>query len=184
MNFKLESALQKLTLIFFWLIFPPLFLVFLFIWKMPKLAIRLILTVIAPLTLIVLFVGLFQLQQYYYYHFERGSRAEIEAKTGLKFPDYTTVEKRHFTFEPGFNGDFSMEYTVKFDTANIQNFYLQIDKKLQEPEKQNSSTIYWSLENDGNYFFNHFDPEDEDDQTLELHIDKKNAQIRISYGQM
>ena len=187
MKIQLQSVLKKLILILFWIIFPPLFLVFSIIWKTPKLTVRILLTAVAPLTLVVLFMGLFQMQQYYYYHFERGSRTELEAKTGLKFPDYQTIEKRHFLNGPSFNGDFTIEFTIKLDTANIQDFYRQIDHKTRDDSKNKEEvpTSYWSSERDGNYSFTCFgDPKDKGDETLELHIDKKNALIKITYGAM
>lgn len=187
MNFQLQSVFKKLTLFIFWFIFPPLFLVFSIIWGSPKLAVRILMTAVAPLTLIFVFLGLFQMQQYYYYHFDRGSKTELEAKTGLKFPDYQMIEKRHFFNGPSFNGDFTMLYTIQLDTANIQDFYQQIDQKIKKAENDtiDSSTNYWSLGEDGKYSFSRFDdPQDEDDQTLEFNIDKKNAQVKISFGRM
>ncbi|MDO9615989.1 MAG: hypothetical protein Q7J86_15890 [Bacteroidota bacterium] len=181
-----QTILKRFVLSIFWLIFPPLFLILSIVWKSPKLVMRIVLTAIAPLTIVAIVIGIFSLNQLHYYYIERGSRTEIEAKTGMEFPDYETVEKRHFSYGPSFNGDFTMERTVKFDTVNIHDFYEQIDLKIIETGKNtlNSFSIYWSMQENGNYSFTHFDPQDEDDQTLELEIDKKNSQVRITYGRM
>lgn len=186
MKIQQKSALKTTALFIFWLIFPPLFLTFSIIWKMPKLIGRIVLTVVAPLTIVTLIAGVFGLQQLHYYYIERGSRSEIEAKTGLKFPDYQTVEKRHFIYKPNFNGDFTMERTIKLDTVNIANFYKQVDRKIEMTKKDtlNSTTIYWNIGENGNCRFTHFDFADDDDQTIELEIDKKQSLVRITYGRM
>ncbi len=127
------------------------------------------------------------MQQYYYYHFERGNRTELESKTGLPFPDYEAIENRHFLNGPSFNGDFKMEYTIKLDTTSIPDFYQKIDQKIKEVDNDtiDSGIFYWNFGEDGKYYFSCFDdPQDEDDQTLELYIDKKNSQIKISFGRM
>lgn len=186
MNIRLKTDLKKIVLSIFWLIFPPLFLTFSIVWKMPKMVMRIVLTAIAPLTIIAIVIGIFSLNQLHYYYIERGNRIEIEAKTGLKFPDYETVNRRHFTHNPSFNGDFTMERIVKFDTINIQDFYKKIDMKIEAEKKDTSSfkSISWLLGEDGSYSYTHFDPHDEDEQTFELEIDKKNSQVRITYGRM
>lgn len=186
MKLQVHSVFKVAVLSIFWLIFPPLFLVFSIIWKMPKLLMRIVLTIVAPLSLIAFAIGIFGVTQLHYFYFERGSRTEIETKTGLKFPDYETVEKRHFTHEPSFNGDFSMERTIKFDTTNIQDFYKQIDLKIEATKQDatGSANISWSRNNDGTYYFSHFDLNDPDDQTLEIKIDKKQKVVTITYGRM
>ena len=89
MNTKLISRL--LALVLAWLVFSPLFLFLSIRWKKPKLIPRIILTTIAPLTLVVLFFVSWGSYDYYYYNIKRGSRSEIEAKTGLNFPKYKTI---------------------------------------------------------------------------------------------
>ncbi len=188
MNKTFISVLKKSSLIFFWFIFPPLFLVFSIIWKSPKLVGRIILTIVAPLTLLTLIVGFLWVREYYSYNFKRGNRSEIEAKTGLKFPDYQIIEKRHSKFGMGmaFNSDYSRVYSVKLDTTDIQEFYDLIEGqiKIYEEQKGENEFIYWSKNQDGSYFFNHFDFNDSDDQTLQITIDKKSSIAEIEYGRM
>lgn len=186
MKIQAKSILKTFTLFLFWMIFPPLFLTFSIIWKMPKLVGRIVLTVFAPLTIVSLIVGVFGLYQLHYYYIERGSRSEIEAKTGLKFPDYEAVEKRHFTYKPRFHGDFTMERTIKLDTVNIADFYKQIDRKIEMTKKDtlDFATIYWNIGENGHFRFTHFDFRDDDDQTIELEIDKRQSLVRIIYGSM
>lgn len=180
------TVLKISVLSIFWLVFPPLFLTFSIIWKMPKLVWRIVLTVFAPFTIVTLMVGVFSLYMLHYYYIERGSRSEIEAKTGLIFPDYEPVEKRHFTYNPRFNGDFTMERTIKLDTVNLADFYKRIEEKIRASEKDtiDSATIYWNIEENGNFRFNHFEYTGGDDQTLELEIDKRQAVVTIIYGSL
>ena len=183
MNNQTKSILKKTALLFQWLIFPPLFLFFSIKWKTPKIITRTVLTIIAPLTLVVLIAISWQGYDYYYYQIKRGSRSEIETKTGLIFPKFHTTNKRQFTYGPSFLGDFRMEYTVKLDTNNIQEFYEQIEQQIKfaEEQKGKHSAINWSMDNEGNYSFSEIDFET---GNLELKINKKNAVVEILFGQM
>lgn len=182
MKINIQSAVKPAVLFILWLIFSPLFLVFSIIWKMPRLGYRIVLTLIAPFTLLVLLLGLFSAGYYYNYYLIRGTRAEIETKTGLEFPKYRTLEKRHFTYGPKFTGDFTMEYKVKMDTVKIQDFYNQIEIQLdkQIKAKEIDFKINWGITNDGNYHF--MQPWSESEETLDLEVDKKNSIMTIKYG--
>ena len=59
MKIHFPMALKIGVLSIFWLIFPPLFLTFSIIWKMTKLVGRVVLTAVAPLTIVSLIVGVF-----------------------------------------------------------------------------------------------------------------------------
>ncbi len=181
---KLNTNLliKSIALFIFWLIFSPLFLVFSIIWKMPRLGYRILLTLIAPFTLLVLLFGLFSAGYYYNYYLSRGTRTEIETKTGIEFPKFRTLEKRHFIYGPKFTGDFTMEYKVKMDTVKIQDFYNQIEIQLEKQMKTNEIDykINWAIIEDGNYHF--MQPWSESQETLELEIDKKNATVKVIYG--
>ncbi len=187
MKTHFSTATKIGVLSIFWLVFPPLFLFFSIVWKMPKLVMRIVLTVVAPLTIAAILIGTFGMHQLHYFYIERGSRNEIETKTRLSFPDYETVEKRHFTYKPGFNGDFTMEYTMQLDTTNIRDFYRKIEERLQvnaDTTSELSSTNYWSRTDKGNYSFTHFDMNDEDDQTLSLDFDNGKALVKVTFGRM
>lgn len=186
MNRTHQSIFKKTVLFFTWLFCPPLFLVFSIIWKSPKLVGRIILTIIAPLTITTFIIIFIYIHEYHYYYFKRGNRLEIEVKTGLKFPDYKAIEKKHFTDRIGFKGDFMMQYSVKLDTANIQEFYNQIEAKIQISEKQKEEELFthWNKHQDENYYFSHIDFNDEDDQILSITIDKKSSIAEIEYGRM
>jgi hypothetical protein len=182
MNINIQSAIKPTFLFIFWLIFSPLFLVFSIIWKMPRLRYRVVLTLIAPFTLLVLLITEDVAERYYTCYFKRGTRTEVETKTGVKFPEYKTLEKRHFTFGPKITGDFDMEYSVKFDTVKIQDFYNQIEIQInnQRTNFDKDSVLSWSINEDGNYKF--IQPLSESTETLELEINKKNFLINIKYG--
>ena len=149
---------------------------------MPRLGYRVLLTLIAPFTLIVLLIAEDVAERYYTCYYQRGTRTEIETKTGVKFPEYKTLEKRHFTFGPKITGDFDMEYSVKFDTVKIQDFYGQIEKQIEKHGRNfdKDSVLSWSINEDNNYHF--IQPLSESTETLELEIDKKNFLINIKYG--
>ncbi len=183
MKINTPTVIKSLVLFVFWLVFPPLFLLFSFIWKMPRLAFRIIFTLLAPVTLFFLVLGAVLVMNFYQVHFVRGARAEIEAKTGLDFPSYQTVEKRHFVYGPTFMGDFTLEYSVKMDTAEIGNFYRQVEKQM-EKSKCNStgSDCSWAVDENGNYRFNSPGIEPATQETLELVIDKRNAVVKITCG--
>ena len=186
MNNQFKIIIKKLALLILWLIFPPLFLFFSIKWKTPKIISRTILTIIAPLTLLILMAISLQGYEYYYHHVKRGSKSELETKTGMLFPKFHTTNKRQFTYGNSFNGDFTMEYTVKLDTNNIQVFYEQIEQQIQFYEEQieKNPAIYWTIDKEGNYFFTYQDFENGDDETLELKINKKDAEIKILFGQI
>lgn len=183
---KLTSQLRYLVLFASWLLFPPLFLLFSNIWNIPKKLARIILTLVAPLTLVfLLFVSYITYSNYYYY-IERGSRSEIETKTEIRFPDYKTVERTHFKGRVSFNGDFTMHYTIKLDTTNIKDFYNRINDQIQKQKKMEykSSNIGsgWSVNEDGHYSFSHIAKNTEEHQTLDLNIEKNTALVEIQYG--
>jgi len=175
---KYTSRIRYLVLIASWLLFPPLFLLFSFIWNIPKKMARIILTLVAPLTLVFLqFISYITYSNYNIY-IERGSRSEIETKTRIKFPDYETVERTHFKGRVSFTGDFTMHYSIKLDTTNIQDFYNRINAQIQQ---QNISTG-WSINEEGHYSFSHIAENTEEHQALDLNIDKNTALVEIQYG--
>ena len=178
MLIKLTSRIRFLVLIISWLLFPPLFLLFSIIWNIPKKMARIILTLVAPLTLVLLLFVSYITYSSYHFYIERGSRSEIETKTGIKFPDYKTVERAHFKGRVSFTGDFTMHYSIKLDTTNIQDFYNRINAQIQ---KQNISTG-WSIHEDGHYSFSHIAKNTKEHQTLDLNIDKNTALVEIKYG--
>lgn len=47
-----------------------------------------------------------------------------------------------------------------------------------------NTRIYWNIEENGNFRFTHLDYSDDDDQTIELEIDKRQSVVRIIYGSM
>lgn len=119
----------KLSILFlFWVLFPPFFLIISFFWEMPRKIWRIVLTLIAPLCLLLVIICSVWVYQNYHVYGERGSRKEIESKTGIKFPKYQKVEKRHFTYGSAFGGDFTMEYSLQFDTVNIGTFTARLKK--------------------------------------------------------
>lgn len=182
MKIDIRFILKSLVLFLFWLVFSPLFLTFSIIWKMPRLTYRIILTLIAPFTLFVLLMGWFVFGYYYTYYFSRGGRTEIEAKTGVDFPKYKILEKRHFIYGPWMSGDFDMEYTVKLDTAGIGEFYLRVEKQMEKAKDDCAGNdSYWSVDENGNYRFNS-PVEPETQETFGLLIDKTNAVAKITYG--
>ena len=182
MMINIQSVVKPIVLFIFWFIFSPLFLVFSIIWKMPRLGYRIVLTLIAPFTLLVLWIGLFSVAYYYEYYLSRGTRTEIETKTGVEFPKLRTLEKRHFIYGPKFTGDFTMEYKVSMDSVKIHDFYNQIELQLgkQMEKYDKDSIISWSINKDGNFHF--MQPWSESQETLELEVDKKNSIITIWYG--
>jgi hypothetical protein len=176
--------IKSFVLFIFWLIFSPLFHVFSIKWKMPRLGYRIVLTFIAPFTLLVLFLGLFSAGYYYNYYLGRGTRTEIETKTGMEFPKFRTLEKRDFIYGSRFTGDFTMEYKAKMDTVKIQDFYNQIELQLGKQRKKydKDSVINWSIIEDGNCHF--MQPWSESQETLDLKVDKKNSIMTIKYGSL
>lgn len=143
---------------------------------------RIIITLVVVLALPLLLAGFLEVSQYYYYYIERGSRKEIEAMTGIDFPAFKTVEKRHFTYGPGFNSDFTMEWTVKMDTADTLALYARLDTKIQQAELEDSEGKAWTKVENGNYYCSYIGVCGKDDQTLELHIDRGSGYLRIVYG--
>jgi len=181
---KTKTISRYLALFGSWLIFPPLFLVLSIIWKTPKLIARIILTFLAPVSLILLLLMSFYTYSYYYFFIARGSRTEIETKTEVKFPDYKIIERKHMDDQPSINGDFSIEYSVKLDTANIKGLYNRIDMLILNRDTLNNKNINggWTINENGNFNFSHMENDDPDDQYLELNIDKKTALVKIKYG--
>lgn len=181
---KKKTISRYLALFGSWLIFPPLFLVLSIIWKTPKLIARVILTFLSPVSLILLLVISYYTYSFYCFFITRGSRAEIETKTEVKFPEYKTIERKHIDHPPSFNGDFSIEYSIKLDTNNIKGLYNRIDMLILNRDTLNNKNISsgWTIEEDGNFHFSHMENNDEDDQYLELNIDKKTALVKIKYG--
>jgi hypothetical protein len=175
---NLTPLIRYLVLLAFWLLFPPLFLLFSIIWNIPKKMARIILTIVAPLTLVLLLFVSYITYRNYYFYIERGSRSEIETKTEIKFPDYETVERAHFQGHVSFTGDFTMHYSIKLDTTNIKDFYNRINTQIQ---RQNISTG-WSINDDGHYSFSHIANNTDEHQTLDLNIDKNTALVEIQYG--
>ncbi len=185
MKSTILTILKSFTLFIFWLIFPPIFLVLSIIWKMPKKIWRVVLTIVAPITLLCLFALVFLGYIYYRSYIYRGSQREIETKTGLDLPRYKVVEKRHFTKGTSYFEHFTVEYVIKLDTTNIKEFYRKVEEQIIKYEQANNSNkigIFWKEIDSGNYYFNSDGFEPLTKETLILKIDKKNAEIRVSYG--
>ena len=180
MNNKIKEILKTSTLILSWIVFSPLFLFLSVEWKRPKFIGRIILTIIAPVTLLTLSFVTWHGYEYYYYQIKRGSRSEIEAKTGIDFPKYKTIEKRRRTYEPSFNGDFMMNYSVQLDTTDIDQFYEQIRNVIESNNRQKNENIIvcWDSYSGGIYSFSHSNFQ----EILELSIDSKTGKIIITYG--
>ncbi len=184
MKINTPTVIKSLVLFVFWLVFPPLFLLFSFIWKIPRLAYRFIFTLLAPVTLFFLFLCSIMAYVYYDCFIVRGSRTEIETKTGLDFPDYRTVERRRFEDYFSFNGDYTITFSVKIDTVGIQDFYNQIEKQIELHNKEKREDSNWDFDIDGNYSFSSLGiyPDIGKEESLQLTIDKKNSIMEISYG--
>jgi hypothetical protein len=182
MNNKIKEILKTSTLILSWIVFSPLFLFLSAEWKRPKLIGRIMLTIIAPVTLLTLSFVTWHGYEYYYYQVKRGSRSEIEAKTGIDFPEYKTIEKRRRAYEPSFNGDFTMNYSVQLDTTDIDQFYKHIREAISYKNvvKNDSLYFYWDIDFNGNFFFNHNDFQ----ENLDLQINNKTGEMKITYGSM
>ena len=108
--------------------------------------------------------------------------SEIEAKTGLDFPKYKTIEKRHNTFGTSFNREFSMEYTVQLDTTNIDDFYeqLKIRRNAHAGDKDEKTIDSWDINGEGGYTFRHSDHQEH----LFLSIDSSTGKMRVTYGSL
>jgi hypothetical protein len=183
MGNQLQFILKIIGLIFSWLLFPPLILIFSTIWKMPKKIWRIVLTIIAPLSLLLIIICSVWVYQNYHVYRERGSRKEIEIKTGIELPKYQKVERRYFIYGSAFGGDFTMEYSIQLDTAGAQDFYRQIEEKLNEQKNDSvDSGVSWSLTEEGNYHFSSPGINPLTQENLELFIDRKNALVRVIYG--
>ncbi|WP_340110991.1 hypothetical protein [Maribellus mangrovi] len=173
---------QVFVLILMWILLSPLFLFLSIKWKMPRLAPRIILTIIAPMTLLIISLTSISGYVYYYTYIKRGTKSEIETKTGLNFPKFTIIEKRHKTFGPAFNGDFSMEYKVQLDTLNVQEFYKQIQSSIEitDNERNDNISYSWESNSEDSYFFNYSDYQ----EYLELEINRFNGEMEIRYGSL
>jgi len=183
MGNQLQFILKIIGLIFSWLLFPPLFFIFSTIWKMPKKIWRIVLTIIAPLSLLLIIICSVWVYQNYHVYRERGSRKEIEIKTGIELPKYQKFERRYFIYGSAFGGDFTMEYSIQLDTAGAQDFYRQIEEKLNEQKNDSvDSGVSWSLTEEGNYHFSSPGINPLTQENLELFIDRKNALVRVIYG--
>lgn len=177
------TMLKTITLAVFWLIFPPLFLILSFVWKIPRKVFRILLFFVAPLTLLVLFAVSAQVYAHYYYLVERGSRKEIETRTGLQFPDYQTIEKRRFLSGPSLSGDFTVQYVIRLDTAGIQEFYSDIEALI--PDGADSLQVqasHWTLNGKDGYSFYDAGTDHPDQEFLSVTILKSRAQAVIEYG--
>jgi hypothetical protein len=183
MKINTHTVVKSLVLFVFWLVFPPLFLFFSVIWEMPRLTYRIVLTLIAPFTLFAFLMSWVVFENYYTCYFSRGTRTEIETKTGVDFPKYKILEKRHLINGPWMSGDFDMKYSVKLDTVGIRDFYLRIEKQMEKRKDDSAGNdSYWSVDENGNYRFSLPGVEPETQETLELLIDKSNAVVKIAYG--
>jgi hypothetical protein len=183
MGNQLQFILKIIGLIFSWLLFPPLFFILSTIWKMPKKIWRVVLTIIAPLSLLLIIICSVWVYQNYHVYRERGSRKEIEIKTGIELPKYQKFERRYFIYGSAFGGDFTMEYSIQLDTAGAQDFYRQIEEKLNEQKNDSvDSGVSWSLTEEGNYHFSSPGINPLTQENLELFIDRKNALVRVIYG--
>ncbi|MGQ7868953.1 hypothetical protein [Sunxiuqinia sp. sy24] len=185
MSNKRKSAIsvaENIALILSWIIFSPLFLFLSIRWNKPKLIGRSMLTLIAPLTLLTLVFVSWQGYEYYYYQLKRGSRSEIEAKTGMNFPQYKTIEKRQRTYGSGFNDDFIMNYSVQLDTVDIDHFYQQVKKRTGSKHTGNNDRLYssWSIDKDKNFSFSHIDYQEH----LDLKINTETGVMDITFGSM
>jgi len=177
--------LKKLSLALLWLLFPPLFLVLAFVWKMPRMAARIILFVVAPITLVMLLATGVDLYNRYHQYVDRGSRSEIESKTGLKFPRYRTIDKREIIFKYPRGLDFTMKYKVQLDTARIREFYQAIETTAQPTaiDTLHMRPPGWRINSDGNYDFYDSGINHPDQQFLDITIDKSMHQATIVYGE-
>lgn len=177
MNIRFKTILKDLTLAVLWLLISPLFLFFSIRWKRPKKIARIILTVIAPFTLIVFFIVLISGGFYYYHYIQRGSRAEIERRTGIEFPWFKTVERRKFEIKPLFTGDFSMKRKVRIDTAYIKGIIGGIDNSTKDSLSRYAFNYIWDI--NGNVVsFNYMDEND----ILKFSIDRETGVMDIDFG--
>lgn len=176
------TIFRNAILIISWIIFSPLFLFLSVKWNKPKLIGRIILTIIAPVTLITLSFISWNGYEYYYYQIKRGSISEIEAKTGMEFPKCKTIEKRQRTYGTSFNGDFTMNYSVQLDTTDITSFYQRIEEAIKSShiQENNSLYYYWDMDNKGNFSFNHNNYQEH----LELNINTQTGEMDITYGSL
>ncbi len=179
MSTKRMSKIIALTIS--WILFLPLFLFLSIKWSNPKLVPRIILTVLAPFSmLIILFISLGS-YEYYYFQIKRGSRYEIETKTGIEFPRFKTIKSREMIYGPIYFSSFRMEYSVQLDTTNIDKFYQKIENKLESEnlhQADNISNIFWDSYANRNYTFGHFDSQ----ENLVLVIDGERGVMRIIFG--
>lgn len=178
------TILKSFALFIFWLIFPPIFFELSIIWKMPKKIGRVVLSIIAPLNLLILIIVVILAEDYFYVHIERGSKNEIETTTGLDLPSYEVIEERHSLIpHRNFNGDFEMSYTIKLDTTNIYDFYKQVEELIAKQQNDSTKTVsYWKVSESGDYHFSTISIHPDTEENLSLDIDKKNAEIRVIYG--
>lgn len=177
-----KRTLKVIVLTLMWIFVSPLFLILSIYWKMPRLTPRIILTIIAPMSILIIFLTSFAGYKYYYFNFKRGNKSEIETKTGMEFPKFKTIEKRREIYDPSFNGDFSMEYKVQLDTINIKEFYKKIQNAIEiAGDEENDEIFYiWKHNPEGNFSFNYSDFQEH----LELEINRFNGEMEIRYGSL
>lgn len=180
----IQYILRSFALFMTWLIFPPIFLILSTIWKTPRKIWRLVLTFIAPLTLLILLLTMIWANDYYYWHYKRGSKKEIETLTSLKLPKYKVIEKRHFTYGPRFQGDFIMEYTIKLDTLNIKEFYNNIEEQIiiLNSDNKRNTVPSWRITESGDYYYGSSGAPLDSHEMLELLFDKKNSTVKVEFG--
>ncbi|WP_163710225.1 hypothetical protein [Mangrovibacterium lignilyticum] len=160
----------KLNIVIFgisWLVFPPLFLYLSIKWKKPKIFGRIILTIFAPISLILLMTTTVYGYSYYYHYIKRGSRAEIEESTGIDFPGFKTIKERQLQGSIGFNGDFNMTRTVQIDTAYIDGILNAINNTQLNDSVPPNVFKGWDTRSTDKISFHYLDKQDYIDFTIE-----------------
>lgn len=176
----IKRILKLFGLLLGWLLFPPIFLLLSYRWKLISPWLRISLFFVAPLTFLVLFIGIVWGKSYLHQEW-RGSRSEISMRTGVLFPHLDQAEEDWMYGSRSFNGDFTKVKYYQLDTTDIESFYATLEQMVDSCSSHQDQfhNKTWNKDRNGFSF-----SVVEGDEFLNLKIDKTSGKMEVIFGEM
>ncbi|WP_430972027.1 hypothetical protein [Sunxiuqinia rutila] len=177
---KVKRLLKSAILVVSWFIFPPLYILLAYVWKIMRPWQRIGVSLIAPMTLLLLFISVMSSKNYIHQQW-RASRSEINLRTGIEFPRLIQRSDDELLYGPTLQGDFTKVKYYQLDTTNTRLLYATLNQMVDSCNRhQNNFTNRSWSKNMNRVFFSYSDGY----EFLNLVVDQTDGTIKVSFGEL
>lgn len=187
---NLIRLIKFLILLFFWLVFPPVFYWLAKRWYPHRKDWRRIFFAISPLMVILIFYVLMY-TSIFTTDALKGSKWMIENKTEMDFPSYNRNNFRFYTdlvlknSTNSLHGDHSLSFKARLKPSQCDAFFREIEQSIADTTRAKSYNYgvrdrSWRVDAAGNYSFSYL--REQPEEYLRITINPGTYEMEVDFG--